>query len=339
MKDILVVFTGGTIGSSNSEGTIDTDPSNSYKLIDLYRKAHDTEQAIQFKCLQPLQMLSENLHPRVWTTLINAVEAENPDQWAGIIITHGTDTLAYTAAALGLYFNKITVPLLLVSSNYPLDDGRANGLANFACAVEYIKRQMRAGVFVPYRNLLQTMHLHSGVRLASSLQLSGDFISVQFKHHMEYGGQGFIEMNEYSPKPFITNGPKLLPVFSDNIMMIKPYPGLNYSHLDLSGVDAVLHDLYHSGTACSSMQWGASSSLVAFVKRCRQEGLVVYLAPAIKSGAAYQSTHELMDAGAKMVWNMSIEAAYVKLCLAFGNYEHEQEIKDFMASDIAGELL
>ncbi|MBS3952095.1 MAG: asparaginase [Methylomicrobium sp.] len=339
MKDILVVFTGGTIGSSITEGTIDTDPGNSYKLIDLYRKTQDAEQAIQFKCLQPLQLLSENLHPCVWTTLIKAVEAEHPEQWAGIIITHGTDTLAYTAAALGFYFNKITVPLLLVSSDYPLDDNRANGLANFACAVEYIKRQMRAGVFVPYRNQSETMHMHSGVRLASSLQLSGDFISVQFKHHLEFGAQGFIELNEQGFKPGITNGPKMQPVFSDSIMMIKPYPGLNYSRLDLSGVSAVLHDLYHSGTACSSMQWGASCSLVAFIKRCKQDGIVVYLAPAIKSEAAYQSTCELLNAGAKMIWNMSIEAAYVKLSLALGNYEHEQEINDFMVSDIAGELL
>ena len=75
--------------------------------------------------------------------------------------------------------------------------------------------------------------------------------------------------------------------------MIKPYPGLDYSRFNLDNVDAVLHDLYHSGTACASLQWGENYSLVEFIKRCEKQGIAVYLAPAIKSADAYQSTQAL----------------------------------------------
>jgi len=79
--------------------------------------------------------------PGVWQTLITAIEAQHPEHYDGIIITHGTDTLAYTAAALSFYFNAIKIPILLVSSDYPLDDSKANGLDNFMCAVEFIRQK------------------------------------------------------------------------------------------------------------------------------------------------------------------------------------------------------
>ena len=119
--------------------------------------------------------------------------------------------------------------------------------------------------------------------------------------------------------------------------MVKPYPGLNYAHFNLENVDAVLHDLYHSGTACASTQWGKNYSLLEFIKRCLEQNKKVYLAPAIKSANAYQSTRALIEQGAEMIWNMSIEAAYVKLMLAYGNFSDEQQIIEFIDMDIAGE--
>jgi len=354
MKNILVVFTGGTIGSTVSEGTINTSSAASFKLIQQFQQQYKNHQQIHFSTIQPLQILSENLSSCVWQTLIAAIEAQQPDQYDGIIITHGTDTLAYTAAALSFYFNAIKIPMLLVSSNYPLDDPRANGLGNFICAVEFILQNIQAGVFVPYRNYQQIPQVHKGSRLVCSLQLSGDFFSVQGKSFMQFENQKFsmlnpsIEsiLNQSSLLPEkesrVSGGtrtiiPRLKANFSERILMIKPYPGLNYAHFNLENVDAVLHDLYHSGTACASTQWGENYSLLEFIKRCREQNIKVYLAPAIKSVDAYQSTRALIEQGAEMIWNMSIEAAYVKLMLAYGNFSDEQQIMAFIDMDIAGE--
>ncbi|MDD5267393.1 MAG: asparaginase domain-containing protein [Methylococcales bacterium] len=374
MKNILVVFTGGTIGSTATEGTINTAIGAPFKLIELFQQHYKNYQQIHFNTLQPLQILSENLAPCVWLTLIAAIEEQQPNQYDGIIVTHGTDTLAYTAAALSFYFNAIKIPMLLVASDYPLDNPRANGLGNFICAVEFILQNIKAGVFVPYRNQLQTTQVHSGSRLTCSLQLSGDFFSVQGKSIMQFENGTFSLLN---PSPnsilgknskkqpplllndFVDTGvrathravaegaglrktiqtitPNLKADFSGRILMIKPYPGLDYTHFNLENVDAVLHDLYHSGTACASAQWGENYSLIAFTKRCVNKNIKVYLAPAIKSTDAYQSTRELIEQGAEMIWNISIEAAYVKLMLAYGNFNDGQQIMEFMDRDIAGE--
>ncbi|MGR9014522.1 MAG: asparaginase [Gammaproteobacteria bacterium] len=338
MKNILVVFTGGTIGSVATDGTINTAGSASFKLIQLFQQHYDNHRLIHFDTIRPLQILSENLAPAAWKSIIEAIEAAQPDQYDGIIITHGTDTLAYTACALSFYFNGSKIPMLLVSSDYPLDHPKANGVENFICAVEFIRQINQAGVFVPYRNQQQITQLHQGARLACSLQLSGDFFSVQGKSYMHFENRKFSLLNQ-STKQIPTNCSQLKADFSGRILMIKPYPGLDYTRFKLDNVDAVLHDLYHSGTACVSLQWGENHSLVEFIKRCKKQGVAVYLAPAIKSADAYQSTQTLIEQGAEIIWNMSIEAAYVKLLLAYGNFDDNQEILNFMVKDIAGEHL
>lgn len=345
MKKILIVFTGGTIGSAAEDGTVATSSAASFKLLQLFQ-AHYAEHAdIQFDTLQPLQLLSENLAPPAWKIIIEAIDSAQPDGYDGIIVTHGTDTLAYSAAALSFYFHALAKPLLLVSSDYPLDNASGNGLANFLCAVEFIRQAISNGVFVPYRNAGQHMQIHRGSRLTCSLQLSSDFYSVQNKSFMQFDGSRF------SPTGLQKNNDEVLeakaaqkfllkPAFSNRILMIKPYPGLDYRHFNLAGVDAVLHDLYHSGTACATAQWGHNHSLIEFLKECRNKSIPVYLAPAVKSENAYQSTRELLAHGAIMLWNLSIEAAYVKLMLAYGNFPSDaQKIAGFIESDIAHETI
>lgn len=336
MKHILVVFTGGTIGSTAVDGTINTSGPAPFKLLQQFQQRYADHQQVAFTTLEPIAILSENLAPEFWKILIDALEATNLAQYDGIIITHGTDTLSYTAAALSFYFHALGVPMLLVSSNYPLDDPRANGPENFICAVEFIVKENRPGVFVPYRNPQQPAQLHKGTRLASCLQLSGDFMSVQNKSYMQFANGQFSLLNPIACQAPDSNWP-LTACFSERILLVRPYPGLDYRVFDLAGVDAVLHDLYHSGTACVSAQWGESHSLLKFIEHCKALGINVYLAPACQSADAYQSTRVLVEWGAVMIWNMSMEAAYVKLALAHGNFSDNEKIMAFINSDIAGE--
>ncbi len=94
-----------------------------------------------FRTEVPYTTLSEYMDGSHLNRLIACVQSllttDDPDI-DGIIITHGTDTLPFTAAALGMCFAYAEIPILLVSSNYILDDPRANGLTNFTAAVDYI---------------------------------------------------------------------------------------------------------------------------------------------------------------------------------------------------------
>lgn len=335
MKSILLVFTGGTIGSKAEGGTINTDVSAGFKLLQLFSERDSDPASITFKTLQPLQILSENLHPCHWTQIIASIEEEDLSRFDGIIVTHGTDTLAFSAAALGLYFNRLPIPMLLVSSDLPLDNPAANGLPNFLCAVEFIRKISRAGVFVVYKSSGRVQEVHLATRLASCLQLSSDFVSVQSKAFMQFEDGRFIQLQVLTDCQRLPIS--LKPDFSRRILLIRPYPGLDYLQFNLDGVDAVLHDLYHSGTACASAEWGVGHSLPDFIKHCRQRHVSVHLAPAVHSENVYGSTRDLLESGAEMIWNMSLEAAYAKLLLAYGNFDEPLAVGRFLAQDIAWE--
>ena len=337
MKNILLVFTGGTIGSTVHAGTINTDPNARLTLLHLFDQASDPTVAVNFKILQPLQILSENLHPQHWQAIIACLQAEDLSQFDGIIVTHGTDTLAFTAAALGLYFHALTIPLLLVSSDLPLVHAQANGLANFMAAVAFIQHFKLGGVFVPYKNPGQKLNIYRGVRLQSCLSLSSDFIGIQRHRFAQFDGQLFSDLEQYPP---IQNESLKLKIdFSKRILLIRPYPGLDYTSFDLTQVDAVLHDLYHSGTACINADFGSQHALPAFIRRCRQQNIRIYLAPAMKNEDSYQTTQELVASGASMIWNMSLEVAYAKLLLAYTNCPHDVAIGEFLQHNLAGEIL
>ncbi|MGD0959609.1 MAG: asparaginase domain-containing protein [Methylomonas sp.] len=338
MKNILLVFTGGTIGSQLRSGVIDACASAGSKLLQMFSEQHPNARDVTFKTIQPLQILSENLHPQHWSRIIGAIEAEDLNAFDGIILTHGTDTLSFSAAALGLYFNQIHIPLLLVSSDLPLENPQANGLPNFRCAVEFICQIRNPGVFVSYQNPGQSMQVYSATRIGACLQLSSDFIGIQSKACFQFlPEQGFVRRENRSV-------PQLTPIkikadFSTHALLIRPYPGLDYSHFKLDGADVVLHDLYHSGTACASGLYGEQHNLLEFIKQCRQRSLSIYLAPAIYSENAYSSTRQFLEQGAKMIWNMSLEAAYAKLLLAYANFSDSESRDYFLKQNLAGEQL
>ena len=138
--NIAVIFTGGTIGSSIQQNYVSTDSQMPYRLLEMYNEsqAKDNPDFPHFITVEPYTTLSEYMNGLHLNLLIASVREQLAQEIDGIIITHGTDTLPFTAAALGMCFAYAEIPILLVSSNYILDDPRANGLTNFTAAVDYI---------------------------------------------------------------------------------------------------------------------------------------------------------------------------------------------------------
>ena len=91
----------------------------------------------EFATLNPYTILSENLSSEHLNILTDTV-VSNIALYDGIIVTHGSDTLQYSASALAYAVGCESVPVVLVSSNFPLEDERANGIYNFIGAVEFI---------------------------------------------------------------------------------------------------------------------------------------------------------------------------------------------------------
>ena len=150
MKKILVILTGGTIGSKVSSNDIDVDSTAAYSLLELYKEKYEKE--TEFKVICPYQVLSENMDLEYWMKLYDTLNKVSFKEYEGIIITHGSDTLAYTSNFLGYLYDLVTIPIILIASNYPLTDERSNGLLNFKTSVDFIRDKKGVGVFTIFSN-------------------------------------------------------------------------------------------------------------------------------------------------------------------------------------------
>ena len=99
-----------------------------------------------------------------------------------------------------------------------------------------------------------------------------------------------------------TNLKKIRPI-PDNVLVIYPYTGLNYSRFDLSGVLAVVHGTYHSGTVCTD-------SIIPFASKCQENGIPLFLAPSELSSDQYSSVFELTKNATVYLVNKPTESVY-----------------------------
>ena len=173
--NILVLATGGTIGSAAENGVIAPNADSELRLLQTYRtqyagKAH-------FEIQKICSILSENADDRFYETLITALQDVDPNAYAGVIVLHGTDTLSYTAALCAMACRNFPLPVCFVSSAYVLSDARQNGVANFHAAVRYIESGL-SGFVVPYRNRNGETQIHLATRILEADPFLADFHSA-----------------------------------------------------------------------------------------------------------------------------------------------------------------
>jgi L-asparaginase len=309
---VKVFFTGGTIGSTKNDGVIGLRADTAPYLIDLYRYQTDDDET-EFDCDTLFAVHSENLELNHLKIICEAVKSVETDEFDGIIITHGTDTLSYTAHFLALIL-KTPLPVCLVSSNKPLNDPTSNGCYNFAGAVRVITSNVKPDVYVPiYIPSDGGIHFIQGVRLADSLPFTHSF------HSVSHG---------YDPNAAKPDVPRF-PV-RKNIVFLKTYPGLDYSIFNFNEKpDAILCETYHSGTA-KTVSADGTENIIDFAKRMAEAGVPVYAAPFDSRLGLYDSSAAMEAAGIRILPDITAVSAYVKLQIAYGSFDDEVERDEFL---------
>ena len=318
---ILVVLTGGTIGSLTTDSVIAVDDSSPYLLINQYEQRYGT--SIDFQVLQPLHTLSENILPSHWDTLYGCLKQTDFSVYDGIIITHGSDTLAYTSSLFSMIFSNIPIPMVFIAANYPLEDTRSNGSANFKSAIDFIKTVSFGGVFTIYQNDKKENMVYLPTRLLPSdsyndqfgLFGSTAFGMVQDDHFMSTSN--IVLSKTHSFEFDLSNG------FCANVLKLMPYPGIAYNQLDFSGTRpaAIFHQLYHAGTCCMN-ETDSTYNMEDFCQRCAQEEIPLFVGSMKHPyGNVYESTHRLLKQGVHVLYNISHVSAYTKLVLAYSQVD------------------
>lgn len=304
---ILVVLTGGTIASTVNDKIINVGNASAYRIISAYQERYGSD--VVFDAMMPYNILSENISIEHWESLWRVLDCVDYKKYSGIIITHGTDTLAYTSAFLAMSLCHIPIPAVLVSADFPIENPKSNGVSNFADAVDFIQNADFGGVFVSYDG-----DIHIGTRLISADALMDRFGSAydtpfgkmnngKFFYNQSKKNIKLDDIAEVSEK-ICTNL-----VLNKKVLVIKPYPAIDYTSYNLSNISAVLHHLYHSCTANSDL-------LCDFIDECNSHEIPFYISP-LKSldNDLYASVDILVKKGAIPLLRMTDEAAFAKTLL------------------------
>ena len=307
---LLFVFTGGTIGSTQTDNVISADKEKPYKIIDAYRKKYGID--FKYDTAEPYTELSENATGWHIKKLVECIKENSAKDYDGIIVTHGTDSLQYSAAAIGYCLGVNSLPICVVSANYPIENEKSNAMDNLHGAISFIKQGGGKGVFVVYRNFeSKTVCVHRSTRLIASKAYSDDVSSVC---GIAYGcfddDFRFVKNSDYYEK---NDECTLLDVIdlketSEEIMVIGVYPGMIYPTIS-NEVKYVILNTYHSGTLNTKSQ-----NTVDFLNSAREKNVTVY-ATGVSDGAQYSSAREFDKLGIVPIKNLSPIAAYVKLWL------------------------
>lgn len=337
--NIFTILTGGTIGSKiNTHGLIDNSSQSAYRIIEMYSQMYDS--GCNFTPYEPYNILSENITADNVLTLASAVRnAVNTKKYDGVIITHGTDTLQYSAALLSYMLGDAGIPIVLVSSAYILDDKRTNGLLNFNAAVRFIKDKPGTGLYVSYANTNTTgfeetngaATIHAGTRLQPPIPYSADIYSVKDSWFAKYCNEKIMKNPNYTNVAGARhsmlgfNYDYTLTPDSSQILCIYPYVGMDLPNI-YYGVKAILFGSYHSGTIC------VDDKLKKFTEEASSKNIPMFLTGLPESGSEYKTVSEYRRLGILPLKESSPISQYCKLWLAVSN---NQNIRTIMSESIS----
>lgn len=341
--NLLFIFTGGTIGSTVSGDYITTDENKPYELLEAYRNKYGFEHT--YNVMIPYTELSEQNTGKTISKLIRCVcdvvggrhadvdndrgqagledcfdgNKEDEDDcrnrmgevgkcsYDGIIVTHGTDTLPYSAAALSYALGNTCIPVCLVSSNYPIADDKANGVDNLHGAIRLMEDTVSHGVFVSYKNHDGIIYIHRASRLLETQAFSDEYYSIRDEYYGTILDDVFQKNELYKESDDKQDpiGEVALADICDRIARYHVYPGIQIKADDRT--ECILLEGYHSGTLNTRL-----TEYQSFYERMHELRVPVYLT-GIRKGISYESTSLYQKLHIQPLYDIAPVAAYMKL--------------------------
>jgi len=294
-------------------------------------------------------LLSEDMVPAHWVKIAEAAAEEIRGGAEGVVITHGTDTMHYTSAALSFMLQNLPCPVILTGSQRSSDRGSSDAGMNMHASL-IASRANLSGVFICMHGGLSDdmCLLHFGTRARKMHTTRRDaFRSIGcLPAAKAFPARESVEILSSRAAPRdMAKKPLVDTKINTNVAIIQSYPGIKpeaFSSLSkYDGVVAIGTGMGHLPTNLRNDP--LSKTVLPAVKGLIDSGIPVVLASQAIYGRVgmdvYASGRALREIGAiGHMCDMTPETAYAKLCFVLGHEKKMGRVRALMEADIAGEI-
>ncbi|MEK6807431.1 MAG: Glu-tRNA(Gln) amidotransferase subunit GatD [Nanoarchaeota archaeon] len=345
LPHVTLIATGGTIGSK-----VDYKTGAVHMLMspeELIANIPELTEIINLKkILRPFSLASEDMSSAEWQKIAEEVEKELNAGADGIIVTHGTDTLHYTASALSFMLKNLGKPVALVGGQRSSDRGSFDGAMNLICAAHYCKSNIAEVAIIMHAEPSDSYCFAIRGTKARKMHTSrrDAFRPINDLPFAKIWKDGKIEIINKNLRERKDGKVSVEGKFENKIALLKYFPGadpeiLNYFVKEkYKGIIIEATGLGHVAT----QPLNKKNSWLEAIKNAVAKGILVCFAPQALYGRldpfVYSNARILHDLGVIYLQDMLPETAYVKLGHVLAYEKHIEQAKKMMLANVAGEI-
>ena len=328
MKKILMIGTGGTIASKVTSGGLH--PQLTLEEILMYLP--DVTRVCEVDTLQVCNMDSTNMSPEIWSLLVKTIR-EHYDRFDGFVICHGTDTMAYTAAALSYMIQNSPKPIVVTGAQRPINMEVTDSKTNLFDSFLYASSDGASGVQVVFNGKV-ILGTRSRKTHSKSYQA---FSSINYPYLAVIQDGYLIQYIREDKKT---------PVFYDKLNprvgLFKLTPGIDEEILSymLAKNDAVIIESYGVGGIPTLPQY----HFYEVIREWTEKGKIVVMTTQVPNEGSdmtiYKVGHDLKKRVSILeAYDMITEAVVCKLMWILGQTDHPDEIRQLFYTNISNDIL
>ncbi len=324
--DVLIIYTGGTIGSRPRDPDDPESPQFVVPWAEVeagmedVRKLRD-RRGWKIDCVPSKEALDScNIGPAQWQEYAKIIE-QNYSRYNGFVILHGTDTMVYTASALSFMLRGLGKPVVLTGAQRSqLVDMRNDAAQNLVTAIE-IANSERAGVKVPP----DVMIYFGGLLLRGNRSVkraTSGYTAYESPNLDPLGLAGdAIVLRPLTGRPQVPF--QLRPKLEPKVLPIFIFPGITADVVRkqieaIGGLKAVIVQAYGSGNIPT-----LDPAFIDVFSEARRKGIFVGVVTQCRNGPVelgiYETSAQLLEAGFVAAYDITIEAAQCKLMSLLGD--------------------